>query len=188
MLHKKPHIKSTSQIFLPFYEKYFNAILDTGFFPDQWSVGCIHPVYKNKGERDNVQNYRPITILSCLGKLFTAILNSRLNLFLEENMILNENQTGFRSQYSTLDHIFSLNAQIEILKVKKQKLFCCFVDFSSAFDSVWRLGLWRKLIQSDVNGKVLNVIYNMYGDIKSCVSLLGKGSAFFHKPYRSNSG
>ena len=131
-------------MFLPLYEIFFNSILDTGHFPEQWSVGCICPIYKNKGDRADVQNYRPITILSCLGKLFTSILNSRLNDYLEESMILSENQAGFRQQYSTSDHIFSLYALIELLKSQKQKLFCCFVDFSSAFDSVWRIGLWKK--------------------------------------------
>ena len=81
------YIKSTSSIFLPIYEKLFNAILDTGHFPEQWSTGCIHPIYKNKGDKDNVKNYRPITILSCLGKLFTSVLNSRLNDYLEESFV-----------------------------------------------------------------------------------------------------
>ena len=178
------HIKCSSHIFLPLYEQLFNTILDTGFFPDQWTTGSIHPIYKNKGDRENVKNYRPITILSCLGKLFTSVLNCRLNEFLEESMILSENQAGFRKQYSCLDHIFSLYALIEILKMKKQKLFCCFIDFSSAFDSVWRVGLWHKLLQSQVNGKVLRVIISMYNEIKSCVSLHGNVSAFF----ASNSG
>ena len=132
------HIKATSELFLPLYVKLFNSILDTGHFPDQWSTGCIHPIYKNKGERDSPSNYRPITILSCLGKLFTSILNNRLNDYLEENMLLEENQAGIRKLYSTLDHIFSLYSLIEILKCKKQKIFCCFIDFSSVFDSVWR--------------------------------------------------
>ena len=105
---------------------------------------CICPIYKNKGDRADVQNYRPITILSCLGKLFTSVINSRLNDYLEESMILSENQAGFRQQYSISDHIFSLYALIELLKSQKQKLFCCYVDFSSAFDSVWRIGLWKK--------------------------------------------
>ena len=166
-------------MFLPIYVKLFNQILETGHFPNQWSTGCIHPIYKNKGDRENPANYRPITILSCLGKLFTAVLNSRLNNYLEESYLLKENQAGFRKQYSTLDHIFSLHTLIEILKASKQKLFCCFIDFSSAFDSVWRAGLWHKLLQHNINGKVFNVISNMYKDIKSCVSSMGNDSAFF---------
>ena len=128
----------------------------------------------------DVKNYRPITILSCLGKVFTSVLNSRLNQFLEEYMTLCENQAGFRKQYSTTEHIFSLHALIEILKAQKKKLFCCFVDFSSAFDSVWRIGLWNKMIESGINGKIFRVIVNMYHDIKSCVSVAGEKSAFFH--------
>ena len=82
-------------------------------------------------------------------------------------MWLSENQAEFRKEYSTLDHIFSPNA----LKHRKKKLFCCFVEFSSTFDSIWRVGLWQKVIHSDINCKILRVIYNMYYDITSCVSL-----------------
>ena len=173
------YIKTTSQLLLPLYEMFFNCILDTGHFPEQWSVGCIYPIYKNKGDRTDAQNYRPITILSCLGKVFTSILNSRINDYLEESMLLSENQAGFRQQYSTTDHVFSLYALVELLKLQEQKLFCCFVDFSSAFDSVWRIGLWKKLLLSGVNGKVLNVILSMYNDIKSCVFSQGITSPFF---------
>ena len=108
-----------------------------------------------------------------------SILNDRLNTFLEDALLLSENQAGFRKQYSTLDHIFSLTAIIEIMKQWKKKLFCCFVDFSSAFDSVWRVGLWQKVLKTHINGKVLRVIYNMYYDIKSCISLNGSNSPFF---------
>ena len=65
------------------------------------------------------------------------------------------------------------------MKSHKQKLFCCFVDFSSAFDSIWRAGLWQKLLQNGVDGKVFKVIYNMYNDIKSCVSFFGSNSSLF---------
>jgi hypothetical protein len=63
---------------------------------------------ENKGDVKDPMNYRPITIVSCLGKLFTAILNARLNDYTEEFMILKENQSGFRQSYSTLDNIFSI--------------------------------------------------------------------------------
>ena len=65
-------------------------------------------------------NYRPITIVSCLGKLFTAILNARLNDYTEEFMILKENQSGFRQSYSTLDNIFSIFTLFQILKSKRR--------------------------------------------------------------------
>ena len=103
--------------------------------------------------------------------------NGRLNDYLEDSIL--ENQAGFRKNYSTLDHIFSMHALIELLKSQKKKLFCCFVDFSSAFDSVWRVGLWSKILAHKVNGKVFKVIFNMYNGIKSCVSVMGRNSPFF---------
>ena len=65
-------------MFLPIYEKIFNLIFETGFLPDIWLIRSIKPIYKNKGNPLDPKNFRPITILSCLGKLFTAILNERL--------------------------------------------------------------------------------------------------------------
>lgn len=69
----------------------------------------IVPIYKNKDDSLDPGNCRPITLLSCLGKLSTAVLNHRLNTFLEENDILCENQAGFRKHYSTTDNIFTLH-------------------------------------------------------------------------------
>ena len=59
----------------------------------------ILPLYKNKGNREEFDNYRGITILSCLGKLFTAVINARLNKFANDDYLNNENQTGFRKWY-----------------------------------------------------------------------------------------
>lgn len=173
------YIKSTKGILLPIYEKLFNVVFDSGLLPNAWLEGSIRPIYKNKGDPKLVQNYRPITILSCLGKVFTAVLNRRLTLFLDNNETLLENQAGFRKNYSTTDHIFVLNSLIEILKASKQKLFCAFVDFSQAFDSIWRVGLWRKLLFNSVNGKFFRIIHSMYENIKSCVKLDSQSSSFF---------
>ena len=173
------YIKQTSTMFLPIYHKLFNMIFDSGILPDSWLVGIIKPIYKNKGNADDPSNYRPITILSCMGKLFTAVLNQRLTSFIEENNLLNENQCGFRKGYSTCDNIFVLHAIIEYMKVRKLKLFSAFVDFEKAFDSVWRVALWSKLIKYNINGKILNIIKNMYSNIKSCVNFNGEQSKFF---------
>ena len=73
------YIKSTSNQFINIYEKLFNIIFDKGFVPHIWLNGTIKPIYKNKGDIYEPKNNRPITIVSCLGKLFTSILNTRLN-------------------------------------------------------------------------------------------------------------
>ena len=138
------------------------------------------PIYKNKGNINDPNEYRPITILSCLGKLFTTILNTRINNFLEANKLLNENQSGFSKDHSTIDNIFILHSLIEYMKVREMKLFCTFVDFSKAFDTVWRTGLWSKLLKYNIDGKLLNVIKNMYKHIRSCVQFNGARSMFFH--------
>ena len=173
------YIKSTKDIFLPVYEKLFNIVFDLGILPDAWLEGTIRPIYKNKGDSTLAQNYRPITILSCVGKLFTAVLNNRLTDFLDNADRLQENQAGFRKEYCTSDHVFVLNSLIEIMKSSKQKLFCAFIDFSQAFDSVWRGGLWRKLLFNSKKGKFFQVIYNMYDNIKSRIKHLNEFSAFF---------
>ena len=70
---------------MPLYKKLFNTVLDTGFIPESWLVGSIVPIFKNKGAKDDPHNYRPITILGCVGKLCTVVLNNRLSEFLETN-------------------------------------------------------------------------------------------------------
>ena len=71
--------------------KLFNFIFNTGFFPKEWAIGQIIPIHK-KGDKNNLQNYRGITLLSCLGKLFTSLVNYRLNKWAEDNDIFCEQQ------------------------------------------------------------------------------------------------
>ena len=111
------YIKYTKTQMLPLYAKLFNLILETGIIPEKWVEGMIKPIFKNNGDPMNPENYRAITLVSCLGKLFTAVLNERLNMFLSENEILSENQAGFRKCYSTNDHIFVLQSLFELLKL-----------------------------------------------------------------------
>ena len=92
------YIKHSEAAMLPIYVSLFNLILDSGLIPQQWVEGMIKPIYKNKGDPSCPENYRPITLVSCLAKLFTAILNERINAFLSENDVLSENQAGFRKK------------------------------------------------------------------------------------------
>ena len=84
-----------------------------------------------------------------------------------------EEQAGFRSGYSTIDHIFTLNYIISQYLNKKKRLYCAFVDYRKAFDSVNGSILWKKLIENGINGRILRVIHNMYAQAKSYVSMDG---------------
>ena len=176
---KKEHLKSTSRIMVPIYLKLFNIIFDTGIIPESWSFGSIKPVYKNKGDPKLAENYRPITILSCFGKLFTLIINNRLNKYVTEHETIDSCQAGFRKGFSTADNLFIIQSLIDIMKNSHKKLYSCFIDFKQAFDNVWRTGLWQKLIQNDINGKCLMLIRNIYNNIKSNVVSNNESSAFF---------
>ena len=118
-------------------------------------------------------------MLSNLGKLFTAILNNRLNKIADRYDIINGSQSGFRKHFSTTDNLFILKSLIDISASSKKKLFCCFVDFKQAFDTVWRAGLWRKLTQHGINGKCFEFIHSMYQNIKSKVTNDEGSSQFF---------
>ena len=88
---------------IPIYFKLFNVILDTGILPDSWTLGIIKPIYKNKGNQQDPDNYKAITLISRIGKLFTVIINNRLKIFAIEINLINRNQAGFRKGHSTSD-------------------------------------------------------------------------------------
>ena len=140
----------------------FNKILNLGYFPESWGKGYIVALHK-KGKLDDVNNFRVITLLITLGKIFTKILNNRLTEWAEE--------AGFRECMGTVDNIFVLHGLISHILNKGEKLFCAFVDFTQAFDYVVRDILWCKLIKLGVRGKILNVIMSMYNHVKSRVKL-----------------
>ena len=93
-------------------------------------------------------------------------------------MILKENQSGFRQSYSTLDNIFAIFTLFQ--KSKKKKLYCAFIDFEKAFDRVWRDGLFHKLLLNNINGKMYNIIFNMYTSAKSCISYKNHTTGYFN--------
>jgi hypothetical protein len=143
---------------IPIYVKLFNFIFDKGVVPVSWSVGVIAHIFKNKGNSKYPKNYREITLMSCLGKVFTGILNNRLASLSNEIGLLSSVQAGFRNSHSTADNIFILHSLINLYLSKKKKLFCTFIYFSRAFDTIWRVGLWQKLKENNISGKCFNVI------------------------------
>ena len=123
-------------------------------------------------------------MLSCVGKFFTSVLNDRVVNFIESNDMLGEEQVGFRSGYSTMDHVFSLHVIIDWYSKKRKRVYTAFVDYKKAFDLIDRSFLWLKLINHGVDGKLLREIRQIYDKSKSCISYENKTSEYF----RSNIG
>ena len=81
--------------------------------------------------------------------------------------------------YCTVDNLFTLYSFFELLKRKKKKMYCAFIDFEKAIDTIWREGLWYKLLINNINGKLLNAIQNIYKDIKSNIIFNNSKSDYF---------
>ena len=151
--------------------KLFNAILKSSEVLSEWVMGLIVPIYK-KGSKSDPCNYRGITLMSCLGKLFLSILNNRLTQYVIKNKILHKTQLGFVSGNRTSDaHIIINNLVQKYCHKRNVKIFSCFVDFSKAFDTVPRDILLTKIIISQHQGKVFNIIRYIYTNDKACIKI-----------------
>ena len=99
--------------------------------------------------------------MSCLGKIFTGILNNRLASLSDEIGLLSSAQAGFINAHSTADTIFILHSLINLYLSKRKKLFCTFIDFSRALTTIWKVGIWQILIENNISGKYFNVIKSL---------------------------
>lgn len=163
---------------LPFLCTMFNAVLDSGYFPSSWTDATLVPVFKS-GDVNDPGNYRGISLVSNLGKLFTSILNLRLLTWASSNNVLTDAQFGFRNGYSTVDAIFCVYSVIQNILCKGKRLYCCFVDYKKAFDSIDRMCLWYKLAKIGIRGKLLSVLKSMYENVRTCIRFNGVNSEYF---------
>ena len=161
LLHTKNNIQS-------YLIQIFNKIFQMGYFPLQWGVATIVPLFK-KGDRDLCDNYRGISLLSITSKLFTSIINNRLYNWAEENNKINEEQAGFRRNYSTIDHIYTLHCMASncLYGSKRSKLYAAFIDFQKAFDTINREKLWEILKKIGVSTKMINILKAIYLHVKA---------------------
>ena len=145
-----------------------SSFLSSGLYPENWSEAIIQPLFK-KGDPENPDNYRGISLLSICSKLYSYILNKRLTCWIDENNLLSETQAGFRKTYSTTDNLFTLLAVIQKQLLCHKKLYVAFIDFRKAFDSVIRTKLWTILRKNGLKRKMYQAIVNMYNVFKSKV-------------------
>ena len=126
----------------------------------KWREGLIVSLFK-KGDKEDPGNYRGITLLSVVGKVFCKIVNDRLVQYLDKSSKIHEGQAGFRAGRCCIDNIYTLNELIQGHLKEGKKTFSFFLDIQKAYDSVWRNGLWLKLWNMGVKGKMWRVIKTM---------------------------
>ena len=100
-------VKKSGAIISPILAKIYNSCMMTGEFPKILKVGKITPVFK-KGNKDLIENYRPVSTLPIFGKFFEKIIFSRLYSFLTAKSILHDKQFGFRKSHSTSHALHSI--------------------------------------------------------------------------------
>jgi hypothetical protein len=171
-------IKLAETKVVKYLTKLFNKIFQSGTFPLEWTRSIIVPLHK-KGDHSLPDNYRGISLLSIVSKVYTSVLNNRLKQWSEENNIITDAQEGFRKGRSTTNHIFSLHALIEKQFLSDSKLYVAFMDFRKCYDTINRSILWSVLSKSGIQGKMLMALKGIYSSVQSCVLCNGGLSEYF---------
>ena len=163
----------------------FNKMYTTNITPTVWGMSLIKPLPKNSMTDPHLPlQYRGISLLSTVYKLFTAVLNSRIQNVSETHNLLADEQNGFRSNRSCEDHIFSLTSIIRNRKKEKLDTFVTFVDFEKAFDRVDRKLLFYKLKSLGFGNKITSILKTLYRDNRACLNING----YISPSFQSNSG
>ena len=115
--------------------------------PSFWKKAVVVPILKTGKDPKNNASYRPISLTSTMGKSMERIITTRLNWLLETNNIITNEQAGFRIHRSTSEHIAKFSQFIKDALDNKRILTAVFIDFKSAYDSVWKETLLLKLVK-----------------------------------------
>ena len=130
----------------------FNYIWQSGDFPECWREATVIPLPKPGKDHSDPNNYRPISLTSCVCKTFERMINDRLVWYLESNNILTDIQCGFRKRKSTLDHLVRLESFIRDAFLSKQEVVSVFFDLEKAYDTTWKYGILKDLHEAGLRG------------------------------------
>ena len=123
----------------------FNNCLTSGIIPDEWKTAVVTPLYKNKGNKSDVNNYRGISVLPPVSKIFERLIASQISSFFESNQIFYSGQHGFRKNFSCETALHELISDVNEIRDKKSIALLLFIDFKKAFDTVDSNLLLKKL-------------------------------------------
>jgi hypothetical protein len=150
--------------------KLFDSIITSGNFPTQWGDGTISSIFKT-GDSNDPNNFRGITITSCLSKLFSKILTNRLETFRKNSKTACKEQIAFEKNSRTVDHIFTVQSIIEKYINRKEKIYTAFIDMRKAFDTVLHESILHKLLEIGATGNFYKIIKQMYNKTNISVKI-----------------
>ena len=133
----------------------FNKCLKESCFPNCWKVPSVVPIFKNVGERSTAKNYRAVSLLSVVSKVFENLVNNRIVDYLEKCGFFSDFQYGFRSSQSTADLLTVVSDRIARAFNRSVATRAVALDISKAFDRVWHAGLLHKLKSYRISGRYL---------------------------------
>jgi hypothetical protein len=145
---------------LKFISKILNSSLALNYFPTQWKMAKIIMLPKPAKDHTSPLNYRPISLLNSLGKLFENILLKRLNFQLREHKVIRNEQYGFKRGHSTTHALLRNVERIRHGFNYNKATVMLFLDIERPFDKVWTTGLIAKLIKAKIPPNLIHVIHN----------------------------
>ncbi len=152
--------------------KIANLSFETGVHPEKLKMAKVIPIYK-KGCKLSTSNYRPISLLSNINKIFEKIVFERVYSFIEKHEMIYRHQYGFRKKHSTNHALISITEQIRKALDENKFAFGVFVDFQKAFDTVNHDILINKLERYGISGKINDWFRSYLTNRKQTVSILG---------------
>ena len=155
----------------------FERCLETGVYPTQWKKANVIPVHK-KGCKQNKCNYRPISLIPIVGKIFEELLFDVIYDHLSKQELITPHQSGFRPGESTINQLLLITHNIyrAFDDTPSRETRAIFLDLSKAFDTVWHEGLIYKLKANGLSGNILKILQDYLTDRKQRVLLNGKSS------------
>ena len=132
----------------------YNKIYAEQIFPVNWKIALIIPIPKPGKDHSIPQNFRPISLTSCLCKLLEKMINTRLVWYLERENLLSKTQSGFKKNRSTTDSIAQVTCDLQRAITKKKHTIAIFFDLQGAYDTAWKRGILNKLHSFGLRGKL----------------------------------
>lgn len=176
-------IKSSGESLIKPLTRLYNISLASSKFPNMWKVANVLPLYK-KGEKTSPNNYRPVSLLCILSKIFEKIVFKHLYNHFRDNFLISVWQSGFLPGSSTVTQLVELHYQFCHAISQNKEVRIVFLDITKAFDRVWHNGLLFKLKKWGICGNVLEWLKSYLTDRYQRVLLNGKKSNYA----RTNAG